>query len=972
MIGAHEMNCRTNVVLHVYDNILNALDPQMFAVHHGQLRHATILVQLGADVLDSDSQGKLPLHWAADLGDVELTRCLLEFSESGDDVVELDADGTAPLHLSVARGHIDVVELMVELRPRANFNIRDNTGRTPLHWAAASGYVDIVSLLCGVDGVDVDVADNYGATACHYAAQQPGSNECVLALLQHDAQCVADTDGRIPLHWAVLENNQPCVEALLSGDHRVEMAEIQDNDGRNALHTAAMMGSVPLCLMLIDCTDINIADSMGKTAIFPACEQGNDEMVALLVERGADLAHTDMEGRIPLHWACVNGHQHVASLLLGAGSPAETVDASGKTCLMFAAFQGNYNLVELILERGVAVDAQDTDGITAMHWAALEGFVDVVHALLEAGGNPNLMEVNDSKSTVLDYALINSHDDVMALLREHHALLNSEIQHLAAMTIQTAWRGGVVRRTARQQDAEQYAQDASPVEHEAATRIATSFRAFRARKHYRRMKKEHTAAMHARRADAATVIQRHVRGHQCRQALFRTKEGKAFQAHMKLRRAQAMRAQVSSYATPTPGNRGVAASSLQTRRTTTNESSRTPSPKATPGSRRRAPLDTGLKRTGKSSPKKAIHTDSTSTAVEEHTTHWNDFEFIPRAGESYVNAYIRFSKLKEQRRANQDKLLLAVLKQPLGPGETTSTSGGASNTGGVGGVPQQAPPPLEHRALNMLTSYKTKHVTRIMEMKRITRTQEVLHSVLTIQRAWRRYRTRKAAAADRGIAFAPISHYAKRATTARASVATDAVELPVLAVDPRGQPRGMRSRAGRTTERSLGVLRATGGHNRTSTRRKVLPAIPHAASPRRRVPRQPRHHARGSEGGVRRREENGGRGRQMPLFTRGSNHSQIASSNPAVQKKIELNALHAQAAAARTRARKGWNDDPHYEPVNDRFAKVWQTCSVLFGKCDRRVRNTVCFEVSRLHTGGTKHVVFRTETLSAATCSTCD
>eukprot|EP00041_Stephanoeca_diplocostata_P030942 m.949363 g.949363 ORF g.949363 m.949363 type:complete len:1074 (-) comp23852_c0_seq1:2306-5527(-) len=891
---------------------VDGLSALMFAMHHGQARHAMILIQLGADTLEKDAQGKLPLHWAADLGDLELTRCLLEVNDTVDDIVELDAEGTAPLHLSVARGHIEVVKLMVDMRPSSDFNVRDNTGRTPLHWAAASGYVDIVSLLCEVDSVDVNISDNYGATACHYAAQQPESNACVLALLQHGVQCLADTDGRIPLHWAMLENNQPCIEALLSDDNRFESAALQDNDGRNALHMAAVMGSVQMCHTVLECTDnVDVEDATGKTAIFPACEQGNEELVALIVERNADLTHTDAEGRTPLHWACVNGHQQVAALLLSAGSPAETVDTSGKTCLMFAAFQGNEELVRLLLERGVEVDAQDNEGITAMHWAALEGFIEVVRALLDAGGNPNLMEVNDSKSTVLDYALINNHVAVMTLLRDHHALLNSEIQHIAAITIQTAWRGCMAQRAARQQIAEAYAQTASPAEHEAATQIATSFRAFAARKNYRRKKKEHDAAMFAKQTEAATTIQKHFRGHQSRQSLFRTKEGKAFQAHYKLRRAEAMRAQAASYSAAAVGNKGSAASSLRTRRTT-RESSRTPSPRAT--TRRHAPLDTGLKRTGQSLPKKARPAQTKSADSGEHAAKWDDFEFVPKAGESYVNAYIRFSKLKEQRRANQDKLLLAVLKQPLGPGDSHPADGASSDPNAAADTTRESP-----RMLNMLTSYKTKHVTRIMERKRITRTQEVLHSVLTIQRAWRRYVVRKHAAARRGITFAPMSHYAATVRTARSQAGalgtTPAPSAPGAGA-PSPSRRGHRStgrtgRTGRTLERSLGVLRATGGHNRTSTRRKVLPAIPPAASPRRRVPRQQK--ASGT-----RMERTG---RQLPSCTRGSVRSVISSSNPAVQKKIELNALHAQAAAARTRARKGWNDDPHYEPVTDRFSK---------------------------------------------------
>src|SRR5210317_757594 len=58
----------------------------------------------------------------------------------------------------------------------------------------------------------------------------------------------------------------------------------------------------------------------GRTMLFRASEEGNLEVVRLLVEGGADLDKADYDGRTPLYVACEKGHLEVVQLLLDAGA----------------------------------------------------------------------------------------------------------------------------------------------------------------------------------------------------------------------------------------------------------------------------------------------------------------------------------------------------------------------------------------------------------------------------------------------------------------------------------------------------------------------------------------------------------------------------------------------------------------------------------------------------------------------------
>lgn len=94
----------------------------------------------------------------------------------------------------------------------------------------------------------------------------------------------------------------------------------------------------------------------------------------------------------------------------------EAADREGKTPLIYAGFQGHLAAVQWLLAVGVNPNQEDADGVTALHWAALGGFLDVVTALLAAGANPNATERTEERSTPLDYAAVNSHHDVVAVL----------------------------------------------------------------------------------------------------------------------------------------------------------------------------------------------------------------------------------------------------------------------------------------------------------------------------------------------------------------------------------------------------------------------------------------------------------------------------------------------------------------------------------------------------------------------------
>ena len=142
-----------------------------------------------------------------------------------------------------------------------------------------------------------------------------------------------------------------------------------------------------------------------------AAALGLPELVARLLQAGADLHATDAQGLTPLHCATLYGFtardrtRLVALLdtLLLAGADPQQSAAGGVTPLLLLlgarAEPGTPSTEEVVLaglerllDEGVSLDVQDPRGFGPLHLASLHGLLRVVSRLLRAGADPELRD----------------------------------------------------------------------------------------------------------------------------------------------------------------------------------------------------------------------------------------------------------------------------------------------------------------------------------------------------------------------------------------------------------------------------------------------------------------------------------------------------------------------------------------------------------------------------------------------------
>ena len=160
--------------------------------------------------------------------------------------------------------------------------------------------------------------------------------------------------------------------------------------------------------------NINFADDIGATALHKAASRGYNDIVQLLLTKGASIEATSCYNNTPLHVAASNGHTSTVELLLSKGASIEATNKDNNTPLHFAALYGHTSTVELLLSKGASIEAMDRDNNTPLHNAAQGGYTSTVELLLSKGASTEVMDKYNY--TPLQLARIFGHTWVVELL----------------------------------------------------------------------------------------------------------------------------------------------------------------------------------------------------------------------------------------------------------------------------------------------------------------------------------------------------------------------------------------------------------------------------------------------------------------------------------------------------------------------------------------------------------------------------
>lgn len=287
---------------YLYENptLIHAIDEEGNTLLHyaailGNVELTDLLIQQGADITAPDNSGHTPLLIAANSHAFNRNMVFIRLLDSLTSVS--DRELSALFHIIAQRHDTDgISRTLMEALIRRSFHLRfrfhhtprcglvnlkgkmncqSENGLTLLHESTIVLNTGLIQLLVEQGLLDIDEVDDSGNTPLHYAVQYDHTeNQAVLVLLLSLGANInaRNNQGETVLHIAVNKNNLPMVRRLLNQPE----------------------------------LDINIKNHYGDTPLFAACRSsGKSAIVQCILNQPVEHCLINSEGQTPLHLAVI-------------------------------------------------------------------------------------------------------------------------------------------------------------------------------------------------------------------------------------------------------------------------------------------------------------------------------------------------------------------------------------------------------------------------------------------------------------------------------------------------------------------------------------------------------------------------------------------------------------------------------------------------------------------------------------------
>ncbi len=286
------------------------------------IKYIMNILDVGCPIDARDKDGMTALHYAAINGNQGLVELLIS---EGIDINAKTNIGITPLHLAVIHGtsniqdigYIEIIELL--LSAGADINARDQYDQTPLHWAGKYGLSSMMKFLMDM-GAEDNGKDVWGKSADNLFDDWMDENGILESRKSiEDLEMLNPDELGELLRYEVRSDpyDVQFIQDLLDVGCPIDA---RANNGRTALHWAAMYGGEVIKLLLSKGADIHAKDDWGRTALHIAALYGELKIIEFLVSNGADINVRDNEGWTPLYLATMDEKIGAIKFLVSKGA----------------------------------------------------------------------------------------------------------------------------------------------------------------------------------------------------------------------------------------------------------------------------------------------------------------------------------------------------------------------------------------------------------------------------------------------------------------------------------------------------------------------------------------------------------------------------------------------------------------------------------------------------------------------------
>lgn len=184
------------------------------------------------------------------------------------------------------------------------------------------------------------------------------------------------------LHWIILAGG---VTFFL-----LFIRQMRGSGKQKIIMMACQWGDTPEVRALIDEVPwlAKAADQNGFTPLHVTATWGHEDLVRLLIDRGADVNAQNRAGMTPLHCASMAGHEGVVRILVDRGANVHLIDGIGNSPLYFAVWDGYTPIVKLLLQHGAKTDTRNNRDETPLTRAERNGHQEIILLLRSKDASP--------------------------------------------------------------------------------------------------------------------------------------------------------------------------------------------------------------------------------------------------------------------------------------------------------------------------------------------------------------------------------------------------------------------------------------------------------------------------------------------------------------------------------------------------------------------------------------------------------
>ena len=289
--------------------------PLHIAASIGNLQIASMLLAHGASVGSVNGRYATPLHYAADDGQIAVLNLLLE---AGANPNALEGNFQSPAMIAAEQGRLNCFRVLLEAG--ADMQLRDLWGRTALHLAAEYGAKNMfIFLMSKMSGHEFATGDRLGRSVLYAVMCEPLAFPMGFLLSHTPPAAAYASEKRNTMTAAIIYHSTIEFKMLLRRIPAYLLLELlnqHDVLGGTPLHRAAIEEKLDIIALLLDAgAQLELEACDHGTALMGACAIGRLASVKFLVAKGAKTSYVQ-DGQSYSAFAAAKNHPEIRRWLL--------------------------------------------------------------------------------------------------------------------------------------------------------------------------------------------------------------------------------------------------------------------------------------------------------------------------------------------------------------------------------------------------------------------------------------------------------------------------------------------------------------------------------------------------------------------------------------------------------------------------------------------------------------------------------